>query len=294
MTIAFATSSAVPTLTGDDHLLVSALSKRSIDVEPAVWNDPAVDWSRYDGVVIRSTWDYHLAHGAFTAWLDALERAGIPVWNPVPLVRWNSEKTYLRSLESAGVAVVPTRWAECGDTTPLAAVLSAEGWNDAVVKPAVSASAHQTWRTSRACAGADDAKYRAMVAGGRVLVQPFLDVVAVEGEWSLLFYGGEYSHAVRKRPRAGDFRVQKEFGGTAEREEPTLEVIAAARRALVCSERGRGPSVYARVDGCEIDGAFVLMEIELIEPDLFLRDHPEAPARLAAVIAARQTVRPSR
>jgi glutathione synthase/RimK-type ligase-like ATP-grasp enzyme len=283
----------VPTLTADDHLLVSALGDLGIRVEPAVWNDPATDWSRCDGVVIRSTWDYHLAHAGFMAWLDKLERAGIAVLNPPALVRWNSEKTYLRSLADAGVAVVPTQWAECDDTTPLDDVLHAEGWDDAVVKPAVSASAHQTWRTSRARAGADEAKYRAMVAAGRVLVQPFLDVVAAEGEWSLLFYGGEYSHAVRKRPRAGDFRVQKEFGGTAERDEPSLAVIAAARQALVCSEQGRGSSVYARVDGCEIGGAFVLMEIELIEPDLFLRSHPDAPTRLATVIAER-TIGPSR
>ena len=282
MLVAFATSSKVPDLTSDDRLLVDALSARGVAGEPAVWNDPAAEWRRFGAVIIRSTWDYHLFPDAFAAWLDVLESASVPVWNPPSLVRWNAEKTYLRDLSARGVAVVPTLWVERGSLVSLGSVLAERGWNDAVVKPAISASAHRTWRTSVSRADADEPVFHAMVAEGRVLVQPYLSAVGEVGEWSLLFYGGEYSHAVLKRPASGDFRVQKEFGGTATLAEPVSEVIEAARMALVQSERGSARSLYARVDGCEIDGRFVLMEIELIEPDLFLRSHPRAPDRLAA------------
>ena len=237
--------------------------------------------------MIRSCWDYHLAHDAFLAWITQLETTGVRVLNPPSLVRWNAEKGYLRELAARGVAVVPTRWVERGDVAPLGTLMSDHQWPEVVVKPAISASAHDTWRTSSGTAVASEHRFREMVAGGRVLVQPYLDVVAAEGEWSLLFYDGAYSHGVVKRPRPGDFRVQVEHGGGSEIREPDRHVIEAAARALVEAERDRARSLYARVDGCVIDGEFVLMELELIEPDLFLRASAAAPARLADALLAR-------
>ena len=286
-TIALATASKYADLVADDQLLVDALRTRGTNAVAAIWNDPAQRWSDYDAVVIRSCWDYHLAHAAFLAWITQLETTGVRVLNPPALVRWNAEKGYLRELAAKGVAVVPTRWVERGDVAPLGTLLSDHQWSEVVVKPAISASAHDTWRTSSSTAVASEGRFRGMVAGGRVLVQPYLDVVAADGEWSLLFYDGVYSHGVVKRPRPGDFRVQVEHGGGSEIREPDRHVIEAAGRVLVEAERGRARSLYARVDGCVIDGEFVLMELELIEPDLFLRASAAAPAQLADALLAR-------
>lgn len=284
ITIALATSAKVPELTDDDRLLVDALAAAGVRAEPAVWTDSQLDWRKYAGVVIRSTWDYHLKHEEFLSWLDRLSGAGVPVWNTPALVKWNSEKTYLRELADAGVAIVPTRWLECGDVFSLADVFRDTGWDEAVVKPGISASAHDTWRVSAEPSAADESEFARMVGRDRVLVQPFIREVQTEGEWSLLFYGGSYSHSVIKRPASRDFRVQREHGGTSERLEPPAHVIDAAARALAAAEHGRAATLYARVDGCVVDSSFVLMELELIEPDLFLREHAYAPSRLAAAL----------
>ena len=285
--IAIATASAYADLVPDDRLLVDALTARGVRADAAIWNDSAVRWSEYDAVVIRSCWDYHLAHDAFLAWIAQLEAGNVPALNPPALVRWNSEKTYLRDLASRGVGVVPTRWVERGDNVPLETILAEQAWSEVVVKPAISASAHETWRASAHAAVESEQRFRDMVARGRVLVQPYLDVIASDGEWSVLFYDGRYSHSALKRPRAGDFRVQVEHGGGAEIREPASHIVEAARRALHSAEDGRARSLYARVDGCIIDGEFVLMELELIEPDLYLRAHPSAPTRLADALLAR-------
>jgi glutathione synthase/RimK-type ligase-like ATP-grasp enzyme len=282
--IALATSAKVPDLTDDDRLLVAALTERRVRSEPAIWNDDALDWAKYSAVVIRSTWDYHLHLDEFLAWLDRLESLDVRVLNAPSLVRWNAEKGYLRDLADRGVAIVPTRWVERGERSSLADIVRETGWTDVVVKPSVSASAHQTWRMSSDEAGAREAEFSSMVDSGRVLVQPFLEAIQTEGEWSLLFYGGEYSHGVLKRPRRGDFRVQQAHGGTSDVMEPSRDVIEQGRLAL----QAAGESThYARVDGCVVDGRFVLMELELIEPDLFLRANPAAPATLAAALLGR-------
>jgi glutathione synthase/RimK-type ligase-like ATP-grasp enzyme len=155
-----------------------------------------------------------------------------------------------------------------------------------VVKPAVSASARDTWKATRADAHESEASFRELAAAGDVLVQPFVREVTSDGEWSLLFYGGVYSHAVRKRPRAGDFRVQTAHGGSAVAEEPDARVIAQAREALRAAPAPLGELLYARVDGCMIGDRFVLMELELVEPELFLGMHPAAADRLAAHVSA--------
>jgi glutathione synthase/RimK-type ligase-like ATP-grasp enzyme len=282
---ALATSAKVPDLTDDDRLLVAALAASGIRSEPAIWNDDALNWEQYAAVVIRSTWDYHLHLDAFLAWLDRLESLDVRVINAPSLVRWNAEKGYLRDLADRDIAIVPTRWVERGERSSLADILRETGWSDVVVKPAVSASAHQTWRMLAGDVRSREGEFASMVETGRVLVQPFLEAIQTEGEWSLLFYGGEYSHGVLKRPRRDDFRVQQAHGGTSDALEPHRDVIDQARRAL---EAAGQPTQYARVDGCVVDGQFVLMELELIEPDLFLRAHPAAPTRLAAALLERR------
>jgi glutathione synthase/RimK-type ligase-like ATP-grasp enzyme len=280
--VALATYAPLPGLSADDQLLLPELAGLGITAEPAVWNDPRIDWTVFDAVILRSCWDYHLQVDAFLAWVARLETSGVAMWNPPHVVRWNAEKGYLHALAASGVPVVATRWVEAGSDVTLARVLADEGWRDAVVKPAVSASAHDTWRiATQAIDGEAESRFRAGVERGRVLVQPFLETIEVDGEWSLVFLDGAFSHSVIKRPRSGDFRVQPEHGGSSDVREAPASVRDQAKRAL---DAAPGPTLYARVDGCVIDGAFRLMELELLEPSLFLATTADAPCRLARAI----------
>jgi glutathione synthase/RimK-type ligase-like ATP-grasp enzyme len=288
MLIAFVTHRGLPGLAADDRLTVEELRRRGARVEAAVWDDPGVDWAAFDRIVLRSCWDYHLRPEAFVAWLDRMERAELPLWNPASVVRGNVDKAYLADLAASGLQVVPTALVESGSAANLARLLEERGWDEAVVKPTVSASAFRTFRTSRAKAAADQPAFEALLADSGALVQPFLAEVQSGGEWSFVFLGEEYSHAVRKRPRAGDFRVQTEHGGSAEGEVPRWELVVQARAV---AERIPKPWLYARVDAVEVDGSLVLMELELTEPSLFLDRHPAAPERFASAILKAELVR---
>jgi glutathione synthase/RimK-type ligase-like ATP-grasp enzyme len=281
--IAFVTYAGMPGFAADDHLVVEELRRRGGEVEPVVWNDPGAGWSRYDRVVIRSCWDYHRRVDEFLGWLNRMEREKIPLWNPARVVRGNVDKAYLGELAAAGLPVVPTLHLRRGEASDLAALLEAQGWSEAVIKPAVSASAFRTRRIGRGEAAAAQAELEELLAASGALIQPFVAEIQSAGEWSLIFLRGDFSHAVLKRPRAGDFRVQQELGGSADLAVPSHATIEAAQ-AIV--ERIPRPWLYARVDGVEIGGAFTLMELELIEPSLFLGGDPEAAARFAAAILA--------
>jgi hypothetical protein len=284
--VALATYRDLPHLNEDDRLLQSALGALGIDAAPAVWDGAEERWSDYRAVVVRSCWDYHRRLDEFLAWFAVLERAGTAVWNPLPLLRWNSHKRYLTDVAARGVPVVPTRWLGRGTSVRLAELLAELAWRDAVVKPAVSASAFDTWRTAPATAAHDQAQLDRLLAAGDVMVQPLVAEVTEPGEWSLVFLGGHFSHAVLKRPRAGDYRVQWEFGGSAVSAVPGAHLVAAAERALAAAP---GAALYARVDGVEQGGRLVLMELELIEPHLFLGWSAPAAARLAAALRAALT-----
>lgn len=278
MRFALATYRELPLLAADDQLLQTALLRRGYAADAVVWDDPTVDWQRYDAVVVRSCWDYHRRPDDFRGWIDRLERLGVRLWNPPALLRWNLDKRYLRDLADRGVPVVPTVYLERGAAPDLGALLRERGWNEAVVKPAIAATSFHTWRTPTVTATADQERFAALLAERALLVQPLLPQI-VAGEWSLLFFDGRFSHAVLKRPAPGDFRSQDEFGGTAERSEPPPGVVGQAQAVL---EAIAGPCLYARVDGLLVDGVFTLMELELIEPSLFLGLAPEAAERLVA------------
>lgn len=279
--VALVTYAALPQLARDDQLAIPHLAARGLHAEPVAWDAPA-DWRRYRAVVLRSCWDYHLRPAEFAAWVDRLAQLGVPLWNPPAIVRWNIEKGYLRDLAARGVAVPPTAWLDRGATPDLAALLRERGWSRAVVKPTISATAHNTWLTSPATAGADQPRLAAQLAGSAAMVQEFVAEVVEQGEWSLMFFGGRFSHAVLKQARPGDFRVQDDFGGTAVLAQPSPALIAQAQQLLGCVE---APLLYARVDAVERGGRLLLIELELIEPSLFLAEAPEAPARLAQAIA---------
>jgi hypothetical protein len=290
--IALATAAEFPDLDEDGPTLVAALADRGLVGEPAVWTDPRVDWSSYDLVVVRGTWDYHQRHDDFLAWTRRV--AGVTrLANPVDVLSWNTDKTYLRALREAGLPVVPTDWLEPGDTF----VVPETG--EYVVKPAVSAGSKDT---NRYVAGDHDelavAHAAALLAGGRtVMVQPYLSQVDTYGETALLYFGGVFSHAIRKgplltpamEPVAGAYKEE-----TIEPREPAAAEREAAEQVLDAladlSPAGRADLLYARVDLVPgPDGGPTLLELELTEPSMFLVHDgtrgAEAGARFADVIA---------
>jgi len=272
--IGFVTSEELRELTADDRSLIPALAARGISVVSVVWTEPLPP--ALDALILRSTWDYPLRLSEFLAWVDAVEAAGIPLLNPPGTIRWNVDKKYLLEVEARGIPIVPMRHAARGSGVVLPVLLRDAGWTEVVVKPSVSGGAFETWRAGP---GAKDAvRFALQLERMDCLVQPFLPELVSEGEWSLLFFRGAYSHAVLKRPERGDFRVQEEFGGVAARAEAPPAVVEAAARALEASGQD---TFYARVDGVVRGGRLEVMELELVEPSLFLEPSPGAAERFA-------------
>lgn len=285
MQVVLATCRPKPALTPGDALLADALGRLGATVVAAPWD--AVDPAREPGVVcLRSTWDYHLRWDEFRAWVGAFEDRG-RLWNPAATVLWNADKGYLRDLAAAGVALPRTRWVEPGRRPDVAALLEEWGATRAVLKPRVSATAYGTHLVPPE-ATLEEGDWAALERSG-CLLQEFVPEIRTRGEVSLVFLAGGFSHAVRKRARQGDFRVQGDFGGSLEAVDPGDAPVEFGERVLAAAGR---PWLYARVDLVETGSGPVLMELELIEPDLFLT--PDAAARLARELVGRETARAER
>lgn len=218
----------------------------------APWDDSSIQWRDFDRVVLRSCWNYHLEPRSFASWLDAIERYGVPLQNRVDVVRANMHKSYLLALAAAGVPTVPTLLVPRGGSI--------------VMKPAISATAYKTSR---------------MAVDDDVLVQPFIEEVVRNGEWSLVFFDGVFSHSVIKRAATGDFRVQNDFGGSADTAAAPESTIALAQHALRTLP---AMPTYARVDCVVTEHGPLLMELELIEPVLFLERSANAADAFADAI----------
>jgi glutathione synthase/RimK-type ligase-like ATP-grasp enzyme len=280
--IALVTSRALPSLSPDDQLLLAPLNTLGFDAQPAAWDDLTVDWGAFDGVVLRSTWDYHRRIVEFDEWLEHLVTAGARVLNPLQALRWNSDKRYLIDLQKRGVPIVPTAVISRDRVADLSYVLRSNGWQRAVVKPAVATAGYQTWLTELTTAERDQRQLLNMMLHSDVLVQPFLTEIARDGEYSFVFFDGVYSHCFCRKPRPGDYRTQAEFGAQASaviapdswRSQAT-QMLAALPQAMA----------YARVDAIQRDGQLLLMALELIEPELGLRFDSGAAERFAAAIA---------
>ena len=279
--VALVTSEALADLYEDDRLLVPALADLGIGSAPAVWSDASIDWTSFDALVMRSPWDYFERVPEFRAWLDARIAEGVLLCNPREILEWNFDKRYLQDLARAGVPVVPTICIAARDRADIVALARARGWNDIVVKPTIAGGGFRILRFRLEEFDRYAADIAKTLEDRGVLVQPFLPEIQTGGELSLLFFDGVFSHAVCKRPKAGDYRVQFQFGGTNENAQVSEELVAQAR---ICIEHAPAPTVYARVDGVVRDGSFLLMELEIFEPLMFLERHPEAPARFARAI----------
>jgi hypothetical protein len=264
----------------DEPLVLPALSALGVEVELVDWDDPAIDWARFDRVVIRSTWDYPERLAEFTAWLDRVA-AVTELRNPAPVVRWSLDKHYLSELAGAGVPTVATRFVEPGEPPAFPA-------GSFVVKPAVGAGS----RDASSYTPADLEVAREHVArlharGVTALVQPLLASVAADGEWPLVFLDGEFSHAANKRvalPRAGV--VEGLFAAeTNTAHEPDAGQLSVARAAMAVVADRFGQTTYARVDLVRDDEKRpCVLEVELVEPSLFLYQAPAAAERFAEIL----------
>lgn len=280
------TCPALPTLFHDDHKLPAAFAQVGLTTQVKSWQEWEPDGTP---VLIRTPWDYTEHRDAFDAWLSALAASQTPVVNPVPLMRWNMNKAYLLDLEAKGHAIVPTQIVNAFNADEVAAIAFQHGWDAAIAKPTVGAGAtglvtvNQDGQVGTFDAGGNTWMPDASaLPQGRCLVQPLLKEIQ-QGEWSLFYFGGAFSHAILKQPSNGDIRVQEEHGGTTTAAAPS----AATRQAADAIMADVPDAIYGRVDGVIVNGTFQLMELELIEPELYFRyADAEAVDRFAKAVAA--------
>ncbi|GAA0723323.1 hypothetical protein Drose_09570 [Dactylosporangium roseum] len=279
--VALVTCGELPGLDPDDQPLIPALAARGVAAEPVAW-DTQVDWSAFDLAVVRSTWDYAKRRDEFVAWVDRVPRLA----NPGDVIAWNTDKRYLRELADKGIPIVPTAWVEPGDAWKP----GADG--EIVVKPAVSAGSVDTGRYDLATQGRLAAEHvtRLQRSGRTVMVQPYLADVDTAGETALLYFDGEFSHAIRKGAMltGPDEGVESLY----QVEEITPRIPSAAELALGARVLEALPVpardlLYARIDLLPAPGGPVVIEVELTEPSLFLGTADGALDRLVAAIGQR-------
>lgn len=283
MQISLITYKGLADLDPDDQLLKTALERRGCKVQGLVWDDENVDWENAGVCVLRSTWDYHLSYDKFCSWLFQLSQH-TSIMNPVDLVLWNSKKTYLKDLAAAGLPVIPTVFIDENNRQELASLMQSKGWSDIVIKPVVGLATSGVKRigASKADIEAGEKHISELLKLGEVMVQEFLPSVEGLGERALCFIDGEYSHCVRKSPfqqlavagRAGETAVQAS----------DIEIDIAERIVAHLD----APPLYARVDLVgDKNGNPLLLELELVEPSLFLQTNPQAAELFAEAIVSR-------
>ncbi|MEX1177660.1 MAG: hypothetical protein WEB09_04290 [Nitriliruptor sp.] len=289
MEVALVTGEAPDFAATIDAPLVDALRSRGVDVHAPRWDDPTTDWSRFTVAVVRTAWDYTTRRDEFLAWAA---RAGevTALWNPSDVLRWNTHKSYLIELEDRGAPVVPTAWLAQGDRASLAELVAARGWRRVVVKPAVASGSDGLLRTDgdHGPASVAQAHLDDLLGTGDVMVQPYLSAVEETGEVSVVLVDGAVTHVVRKRPPAGEFRIQEQFGGLYERLELEGDGADPAALGRWVYEAVGHDLLYARVDLLLDDNrAWQVAEVELTEPDLYLGVAPDVGAVLAEATVAR-------
>jgi glutathione synthase/RimK-type ligase-like ATP-grasp enzyme len=261
--------------------LKATLESTGATVSPTPWTDHVEEASGladYDLILPVITWGYHRDHARWLKACATWGQAGLPVANPSQVLRWNSDKAYLARLADKGVPIPPTRWTDGVTQDQVDAAFAETGAPMLIVKPTVSAGA---FRTLRLVPG----QILTEAPEGAAMIQPYLKSIETEGETSLLFFGGRFSHAVNKRPVPGDFRIQMQFGGLYATVTPDAEAMALAQQVLETIDE---PLLYARIDLARDEaGAWVLMEAELIEPDFYLDHDPQNGGGFAEAVRAR-------
>ena len=282
--IALVTYSGRPELSPSDHTLLNPLRQRGIHPIPAIWNDATIDWLQFDAVVLRSCWDYYKHVGAFREWLTHLQDLDVSLYNTQKTVLWNMEKTYLRNLAQKGVKTIPTIWTE--SAVNLSETMQSRGWDRVVLKPVMGASGYSIHLVSASDAKEKQTLFESMLQEGQVMIQPVIEEIQ-NGELSLIFFQDEFHYAIRKTPGESTIFVNSAYGGSYMTTNVDDETVKVAQSILcIAHEQTRQDSfLYARVDGILVDSEFVLMELELIEPGLFMDiASPDGSERFADAI----------
>lgn len=266
----------------DDHYLQESLKEAGLSSVRIDWARGDVDWSAFKCVVFRTTWDYYERISEFNEWLGKVQKETI-LLNDASLIRWNLDKHYLADLLHLGIPVVRSEFIEKGSSVNLHQLLEEEGLDEGIIKPCISGAARHTYRFSHKNAKSIQPVIDHLLTGESLIFQPFVRDVIETGEDTLIVMDGRYTHAVRKVAKPGDFRVQDDHGGTVHSYNPTKKQIDLAERAIAACN----PSpVYGRADMVrDNNGDWAIMELELIEPELWLRFHPPAAKTFADAIA---------
>jgi len=287
----------------EDRLVVEALTDEGCHVIRVAWCDKEVEWNRVDSALFRTTWDYFDRWSEFSLWLTRTAQS-TTLFNSPEILFWNLDKHYLRDLASLNTRVVPTEFADCGDVRSLLSIAQSRGWNEVVVKPAIAGAAKDTFRIHvntgamfPASAMGYEALWTSLVERQDMLVQPFLPDVVNSGELSLVWIDGLVTHAVSKHAKTGDFRVQDDHGGAVRIHHIQPDEWSFATQAMKacqahCQQLGWPEPLYARVDMVrDLEGAWAISELEMVEPELWFRHHPPAAHALAKALTRRMNQR---
>lgn len=262
-----------------DHLLFEPLNKLGWDVEEVSWRKEFVNWNNYTAVIVRSTWDYQSDPQNFLRVLEQINKSSAHLENNISILKWNMNKSYLYDLEKNGVRIVKTLWQKSFDSENAEKYFEHFNVDEIIIKPNISACAENTFRLNKDNYSAELNSLKSIFANRDFMVQPFMKSIIEEGEYSLLFFDGNYSHTNLKKPKKNDFRVQAEHGGIFTSVKPSERMLLRAKNII--SKINPTP-LYGRVDLVRTDDDdFALMELELIEPSLYLQVDEEAPDRFA-------------
>lgn len=282
--LAYVTAENFASLYEDDLPSVAAVQSLGHTVTPVLWRTATrAELDGYDAVVVRTPWDWFQHRDEFRAFLDLLGTTRAAVFNPPAVLKAFADKTYLPRLEALGVPVVPTVVLRPDELSRVATTMDERHWATGVLKPAFTAGAFDAVRFSRTDVEQALVTLARLPAHEHWLLQPFLPDIT-EGEWSFIFFDGTFSHAVKKRPKSGDWRVQELHGGTSFSAQAPPQLIEQANRILSLSAPD---TLYARVDGVLVEQKLHLMELEVVEPELFFRFAPEAAALFARGLVRR-------
>lgn len=248
-----------------DDMLCEPLAREGWALTNVVWNQARIDWNQFDVVVVRSTWDYQQHVDQFKTVLTDIENSAAKLENPYSVMCWNIDKSYLRDIEQK-VPVVPTQWFDAFDDAKIATCFDFFAVDEIIIKPTVSANADDTFRLTKLAFAQHSERLTQLFSERSFMVQPFINNINDEGEYSLFYFSGEYSHAILKQPAEGDFRVQEEHGGRLSTHHPDDVMLECAQQALAAIP---GECLYARVDLIRVDDHWAVMELELIEPSLY-------------------------
>ncbi len=264
-----------------DDLLDKPLANLGWKTHTVSWRDNSIDWNQFDVVIIRSTWDYQDDPDLFIKQLKRIDKSSARLENPLELVLWNINKTYLKDLEQKGSCIVPTLWGKSLKQKDLLSYFHQLQVDEIVIKPVISANADNTFRLTINQAKSLTDKLLSIFSTKEFMVQPFMQSIITEGEFSLFFFGGKYSHAILKKPKQNDFRVQEEHGGSLLKIEPEKALLQQAKNL---NQLLSPDPLYSRLDFVRTHTGFAVMEVELIEPSLYFNMDQYSAERFAKVL----------